>query len=185
MNAAADLPDDVETLQALVLAMRSEKHVLEAQAAHLRSANEDAEARITELHSIPKMLERARYGRRSEVLDGDQHRFCLTRFGSDLPPLGPAWRWSTSLALNRHASANLFQHISSGLKRSSSLSSDLVPVVPAIGQKIGEDVSDRLDVVPECFRVIVARRPRYACTAYRESIVQAPAPAQLEVDAAA
>ena len=45
--------------------------------------------------------------------------------------------------------------------------------------KIGEDVSERLDVVPAKFRVIVTRRPRYACSACRESIVQAPAPAPL------
>ena len=44
---------------------------------------------------------------------------------------------------------------------------------------IGEDVSERLDIVPAQFRVIVTRRPRYACTACRESIVQAPAPARL------
>lgn len=45
--------------------------------------------------------------------------------------------------------------------------------------KIGEDVSERLDVVATKFRVIVTRRPRYACAACRESIVQAPALARL------
>ena len=45
--------------------------------------------------------------------------------------------------------------------------------------KIGEDVSERLDVVAPKFQVIVTRRPRYACQACRESIVQAPAPARL------
>ena len=45
--------------------------------------------------------------------------------------------------------------------------------------KIGEDISERLDVVAPKFRVIVTRRPRYACTACRESIIQAPAPARL------
>ena len=45
--------------------------------------------------------------------------------------------------------------------------------------KIGEDLSERLDVVAPKFRVIVTRRPRYACQACRENIVQAPAPARL------
>lgn len=45
--------------------------------------------------------------------------------------------------------------------------------------KIGEDVSERLDVVPAKFRVIVTRRPKYACKACREGVVQAPAPARL------
>lgn len=44
---------------------------------------------------------------------------------------------------------------------------------------IGEDVSERLDVVPAQFRVIVTRRPKYACRACEEVVVQAPAPARL------
>jgi transposase len=28
---------------------------------------------------------------------------------------------------------------------------------------IGEDVSERLDIIPAQFRVIVTRRPKYAC----------------------
>jgi transposase len=45
--------------------------------------------------------------------------------------------------------------------------------------RIGEDVSERLDVVPAQFRVIVTRRPKYACRACEEIVVQAPAPARL------
>ncbi len=44
---------------------------------------------------------------------------------------------------------------------------------------IGDDVSERLDVVPAQFRVIVTRRPKYACRACEEVVVQAPAPARL------
>jgi transposase len=44
---------------------------------------------------------------------------------------------------------------------------------------IGEDVSERLDVVPAQFRVIVTRRPKYACRACTDGVVQAPAPARL------
>lgn len=44
---------------------------------------------------------------------------------------------------------------------------------------IGEDVSERLDIVPAQFRVIVTRRPRYACRSCESGIVQAPAPAHL------
>ncbi|MBB4193070.1 transposase [Rhizobium aethiopicum] len=44
---------------------------------------------------------------------------------------------------------------------------------------IGEDVSERLDVVPAQFRVIVTRRPRYACRACTDGVAQAPAPARL------
>ncbi len=45
--------------------------------------------------------------------------------------------------------------------------------------KIGEDVSERLDIVPAQLRVIVVRRPRYACRACEDVVMQAPAPARL------
>ena len=44
---------------------------------------------------------------------------------------------------------------------------------------MGEDVSERLDIVPAQFRVIVTRRPKYACRTCEEVVVQAPAPARL------
>ena len=44
---------------------------------------------------------------------------------------------------------------------------------------MGEDRSERLDVVPAQFKVIVTRRPKYACRACEEAVVQAPAPARL------
>lgn len=41
---------------------------------------------------------------------------------------------------------------------------------------MGEDVSERLDVVPAKFRVIVTRRPKYAFK-NADGVIQAPAPA--------
>ena len=45
--------------------------------------------------------------------------------------------------------------------------------------QIGEDASERLDVIPAQFRVIVTRRPKYACRSCSNGVVQAPAPARL------
>lgn len=44
---------------------------------------------------------------------------------------------------------------------------------------MGEDLSERLDMIPAQFRVIVTRRPKYACRACEEVVIQAPAPARL------
>jgi transposase len=44
---------------------------------------------------------------------------------------------------------------------------------------IGEDISERLDIIPAQFRVIVTRRPKYACRACENGIAQAPAPAHI------
>ncbi len=43
--------------------------------------------------------------------------------------------------------------------------------------RIGEDVSERLDVIPAQFRVLVTRRPKYACRRCAQAVVQAHAPA--------
>ncbi len=45
--------------------------------------------------------------------------------------------------------------------------------------RISEDVSTRLDMVPSQFRVLMVRRPKYACRACTDGVVQSPAPARL------
>jgi transposase len=45
--------------------------------------------------------------------------------------------------------------------------------------RIGEDKSERLDIVPVQFRVLVTRRPKYACRKCEDGVLQAPAPARL------
>jgi transposase len=57
-----------------------------------------------------------------------------------------------------------------------------IPVCPCCGgilHRIGEDVSERLDIIPAQFRVLVVRRPRYGCRTCQDVVVQAPAPARL------
>ena len=44
---------------------------------------------------------------------------------------------------------------------------------------IGEDSSERLDVIPAQYRVIVTQRPKLACRSCAGTVVQAPAPARL------
>jgi transposase len=44
---------------------------------------------------------------------------------------------------------------------------------------IGEDRSERLDVIPAQFRVIVTKRPKLACRSCTGIVVQASAPARL------
>ena len=45
--------------------------------------------------------------------------------------------------------------------------------------KIGEDRSERLDIVPAQVRVIVTVRPKYACRTCTDGVTQAPAPSHL------
>jgi transposase len=45
--------------------------------------------------------------------------------------------------------------------------------------RIGEETSERLDVIPAQFRVIVTHRPKYACRTCEQAVLQAPAPERL------
>lgn len=45
--------------------------------------------------------------------------------------------------------------------------------------KIGEDRTERLDIVPAQLRVIVTVRPKYACRSCTDGVTQAPAPSHL------
>lgn len=45
--------------------------------------------------------------------------------------------------------------------------------------RIGEDIAERLDVIPARFRVLRTRRPKYACRSCPGRLAQAPAPARL------
>jgi len=45
--------------------------------------------------------------------------------------------------------------------------------------RVGDETSQRLDVIPVQFRVLVTHRPKYACRAYEQAVVQAPAPERL------
>ena len=69
--AVAELPDDIDALKAMVVAMAEERGLLEARTRHLQAANKTADERIATLTAIIKMLERSRYGTRSERLRSD------------------------------------------------------------------------------------------------------------------
>lgn len=59
------------------------------------------------------------------------------------------------------------------------IESDVCPCCSGRLHRIGEDVAERLDIVPAQFRVLVVRRPKYACRSCEDLVVQAPAPARL------
>jgi transposase len=179
-RAAADLPEDAETLKAMLLAARAEIVELTRQTRTLEAAKADAEARTERLHALLKALERARFGRRSEALDPDQRAFAFEEIETGLSAIEGALEAAAPKPPPRKPRPR--KALPGHLPRVE------VVIEPedapcACGSharvKIGEDVSDRLDVVPAKFRVIVTRRPKYACPACREGVVQAPAPARL------
>ena len=163
------LPDDLDALKAFALAM-AEKAAradrLEVEVAALKARNEEIEGRLARLTSFLKSLERARYGKRSEKLGPDaieQQSFVfeeietgIAEIKASLDKAGSATRAKRAPRPRKGFAAHLER-----------VEVVIEPEIPAecLGltkTKIGEDVSERLDVVPARFRVIVTRRPKYA-----------------------
>lgn len=190
-RSASALPDDVDTLKAMLVSLTSQKSGLEADAADLEAEkamlkaevgrlariSERAEARIAALHAIIKQLERARFGRRSEKLDADQQAFAFEEVETGLGAI-EAELDTARPANDRRRSGRSRKAFPAHLERVEVV---IEPESFACGcgncrpVRIGEDVSERLDVTPAKFRVIVTRRPKYGCAQCKEGVSQAPA----------
>ena len=193
VTAGAELPDDIDALKALILAMsaqaadreaiQAQNEQLAAENAHLAQRNQAADERIATLTAIVKMLERARYGRRSERLGGedpgdDQYAFALEEVETGLATIRAELAGAGQDRPKR--APRLRKGFAPHLERIEQVIEPEVPVGCADLDKvlIGEDVSERLDVTAARFRVIVTRRPKYAYR-NRDGVNQAPAPAHI------
>ena len=184
-----NLPDDVDALKAMISAMAEERAANEArlvaaqaEITRLEAVEKSANERIANLTSILKVLQRTQHGTRSERLrlavNDEQVSFAfeeietglsaiqseLDRASGDKPKRAPRPRKGFAAHLER-------------------IEEVIEPDVPAecAGLEkvlIGEDRSERLDVVPPKFRVIVTRRPKYAFRG-RDGVIQALAPARI------
>ena len=177
--AVAELPDDVDALKAMVVAMAEQKALLEARTSHLQAANKTADERIATLTAIVRMLERSRYGTRSERLRGDalsdeQHAFVFDEIKTGMAAIEAELESAAEEKPKREPRPR--KGFAAHLERVEIV---IEPEMPAGCEElekilIGEDVSERLDVTRAKFRVIVTRRPKYA---YRncDGVIQAPA----------
>ena len=181
------LPNDVETLKAMVLAMAEKAartDALESEVADLKARNADADERIERLTQILKAFDRARFGRRSEKLasptiDDEQQAFVFEEIETGIAAIRAQVNKSVTHP-NGKRPPRPRKGFAPHLERVEVvIEPDELPE-HAGKQKvlIGEDVSERLDVVPAKFRVIVTRRPKYAFR-QEDGVVQAAAPAHI------
>ncbi|WP_425515397.1 IS66 family transposase [Mesorhizobium silamurunense] len=162
-DAAAALPDDPHALQAMLLAARAENE---------------------RLRQIIKELQRYRFGRRAESLPEDQLLLGLEEaeqveaegFAS-AEAADPSMR--DARARRRRANRGSLPAHLPRVEQVIDIADKICPCCQGQLHVMGEDVSERLDIVPAQFRVIVTRRAKYACRACEEVVVQAPAPARL------
>jgi transposase len=144
----------------------------------LRAANDE----IERLRSFISALNRNRFGARSEKLDPDQLNLGLEEAEQELAASAAAIERrigrSTNATLQRRNRGNLPAHLPR-IERVVDIADKACPCCRNELHRIGEDVAERLDMVPAQFRVIVTRRPKYACRTCKGTVVQAPAPAHV------
>ena len=171
MINAADLPNDIDALKALLLA-RDEKILgLEAQ----------LNTRATEIEHLKLMiakLRRMQFGRKSEKLDHqiEQLELQLEDLQADEAEAEREMPEADRAPRRKSARRPLPDH----LPRDEKIYAPGVDACPACGgglRHLGEDVAEQLEYVPASFRVIRHVRPKLACSCC-DAIVQAPAPSR-------
>lgn len=157
MSLMSNLPTDVAKLQALLI---------------------DKDDRIERLEKLLANFKRALFGSKSERLSPDQYELAL----EDIEAAIAVVEAEDGHGEHAHSEPKPPRKTNRG-----SLPKHLPRVEEIIEPEsiicecgctrhvIGSDVSERLDVVPSQFRVIVTRRPKYACRDCENGIVQAPA----------
>jgi transposase len=187
--APDDLPRDPEWLlqqlrhmHEVVTAKHFRISALEIERDTVLAERDAAQAEIEKLRLLIRQLQRGRFGRRSEKLDPDQLQLGL----EDLEQAAAAAEAAQEAATRssdaprpaRTRRRNLGA-LPAHLPRVEVLVDVEDKSCPCCGGSlhvIGEDTSEMLDLVPAQLRVKVIRRPRYACRACEEAVVQAPAP---------
>jgi transposase len=160
---AEPLPDDPEALKAMLIAER---------------------AKTERLTQIIKELQRHRFGRRAEALPIDQLELGLedvqqTEAESEAAAEAADPERRRAKAAKRRTNRGALPAHLPRIEQLVDIEDKTCPACAGVLHRIGEDVAERLDVIPAQFQVLVVRRPKYACRACQEVVVQAPAPARL------
>src|SRR5437588_1372184 len=193
MNAPDSLPTKAKELRALLLAERAlhaqERTRLAEELGAERKAKDHAQDEMMRLMGIIKELQRNRFGRSSERLDVDQ---LMLAFEDVEQALAAAQAAAEKDAKPRtKPAADRKRRINRGALPLH-FPREVVVIEPEdktckccgiLRPRIGEDRSERLDVTPAQFKVIVTVRPIYASNedgceacAGNTNISQAPAP---------
>lgn len=164
----ADFLEEIATLRACLAASEE------------RSLRKDE--RIARLEKLVVAFRQAAFGRRSEKSDPDQLELALEDLETAIAAVHAeddaddraAKRPVRPRAANRGVLPKHLRRVEEVIEPAS-----LICVCGGGLHCIGQDMSERLDVIPAQFRVIVTRRPKYACRSCTNGVVQAPAPARL------
>ena len=161
MTAPDELPDDIAELKAIIRAQQDQNARLEALVASFK---------------------KALFGSKSEKIDPTQYELELEDIETAIAQVEAEIDADARTAPVRPPKArqtnrgSLPKHLE---RVEVVIEPELSCGCGAQRHVIAEDVSERLDIIPTQFRVIVTRRPKYACRSCESGITQAPAPAHI------
>ena len=181
---ANQLPTDVAALHAVVAALCTERDTAIAQRDAAIVERDQAVSQNHRLENLLQQLRRMQFGRRSEKLDADQLALAFEDIEQaiageqaceDKKDPAAARERAKKRRINRGALPAHLPRVHVTITPEDTN----CPCCRAPMHVIGEDAAERLDVIPAQYRVIVTHRPKYACRACEEAVVQAPAPERL------
>jgi transposase len=170
-------PTDVAALQARLATALAERDAAIAERDQALSQNH-------RLQHLLQQLRRMQFGRRSEKLDADQLSLAFedieqaaaaNEADDDKKDPVAARARVEKRRVNRGALPGHLPRVHVTIEPEDTN----CPCCRSPMHVIGEDAAERLDVIPAQYRVIVTHRPKYACRACEEAVVQAGAPERL------
>jgi transposase len=174
---ANQLPTDIAVLQARLATALAERDAAIA-------ARDQALAQNHHLQHVLQQLRRMQFGRRSEKLDPDQLALAFEDIEQAIAASEADDDKRNPVAARQRAEKRRTKRgaLPAHLPRidvTIAPEDTNCPCCQSPMHVIGEDTAERLDMIPAQFRVIVTHRPKYACRACEQAVVQAPAPERL------
>jgi transposase len=176
-ESANQFPTDIAVLQARLAAALADRDAAVAERDEALSQND-------RLQRLLHQLQRMQFGRRSEKLDLDQlaiafedveQAIAASEAAEDKRKPAEARVRADKRRTNRGALPAHLPRVHVTIEPEDKN----CPCCRSPMHEIGEETAERLDVIPAQFRAIVTHRPKYACRACEQAVVQAPAPERL------
>lgn len=180
----SNLPEDPAALRALLLAALETCDTLSAERDGLVAERDALAARNERLHHLLLKLKRRQFSRKSEQLPEAQLLFAFeeieaTLAGSEAEAGKRSPKLGEQQAKRRRCNRGRLPAHLPRIEQVLMPDSTTCPCCQGALVEIGADTSERLDVMPAQFRVLVTRRPKLTCRACTGVVLQAPAPARL------
>ena len=180
----ATLPQDVGALQALLRAAWAERDTITAERDSIAAERDALAEQNDRLRHLLLRLKRLQFGARSERLPDGQLQLglesletAIARGEAEGERRDPGLR--ARRAARRRASRGALPSHLPRVEVTLAPGDTACPCCRGAMAVIGHDTSERLDVIPAQFRVIVTKRPKLACRACAGTVIQAPAPPRL------